>query len=562
MRASLADWVNHHSRASVLLALRAAMTSNLPGAKELAAISAERVRTFLLDPDLRLWAADVHINGASPDPTTPLSLVEMKPRQVERPFVPRDMGRLSRILGRPHSESVVHDANSVLKAWRNGQDALKALGFDNLVRLTDTVDIVVGLQCAWGEIRALSNPLAPGFVAFGVNNPAGILAEQAVHEATHVNFAARVATDPGYEGFDDDTVSVPSPFTGSLRTVERVAHGVISYSVVELLWDAIASREAPLDFLEIGDTATTQRFAAVRAAGVRDRVRLGLAALRDAGGPSVLAKMATTYEELTGRAPFWNADPAPELRRLADWSNIAPAMTDLPSVHQAEIALAADGMKASRISVPLEKAYKMALALAKHVAVVGGRWATTTITDPRLGGFSNISGEMTDILRAPPGSVAHLYLHVDPDFARMAAQQDLNDDAGDLFGIPTCCQNAFKEHWPRVSAVGGDLFGDMIRRFAKEGSCTVARECDATAMYRGGGLCWHFPCRPDCGATIQTVQQRRSALKSLNPDLLRELDRANAEVLTLAATGHYLLRASAGLGNIVVEFDNGSVKPA
>ena len=116
---------------------------------------------------------------------------------------------------------------------------------------------------------------------------------------------------------------------------------------------------------------------------------------------------------------------------------------------------------------------------------------------------------------------------------------DLDGEAGELFGIPECCREAFAIHWPRVSKTGGDLFGDVLLRYGVDGNCDVARACDVTAMYRGGGYCWHFPCRPDCRKTIELVGARRAAILQLDPDLARELDEAYRLSILLLPDGRY-----------------------
>ena len=73
-------------------------------------------------------------------------------------------------------------------------------------------------------------------------------------------------------------------------------------------------------------------------------------------------------------------------------------------------------------------------------------------------------------------------------------------------------------------------------------------------MYRGGGLCWHFPCSPDCAETIRIVGERRDFLTKHDPGLLRELDRANRDAVSLLPDGSYRDGISDVRGRVVVSF--------
>jgi hypothetical protein len=140
------------------------------------------------------------------------------------------------------------------------------------------------------------------------------------------------------------------------------------------------------------------------------------------------------------------------------------------------------------------------------------------------------------------GDEIHLYIAADSHTAQRAASLDTRNEAGSMFGIPECCQRWFGERWENCRAQGGDLFAEMIRTHHVDGHLQVAQECDASAMFRGGGLCWHFPCGPKCEATIAAIHSRKEALLNLDASLVATLLSAQVQQLWLAENGRYHTR--------------------
>ena len=234
MPSMYADPVRAHARASVLLALKHAINGDAPEPKQLAKLSAACIEQACLEPKLRLWAGDFAVTGTVPDAATALGFIRAWQCRSETPFVPARSLPLSRIVGAPYSKDLVQEPEVVQHAWTSAQEVLGILGLNHLLSLTRAVHILAGLRGSWGEIRTLSNPLVPGFIAIAVNNPPATLAEQVVREAMHVVFSARLFVDPSYGDLLDNRVGVLSPLTDSIQTVAPITHGMLSYAAVEI----------------------------------------------------------------------------------------------------------------------------------------------------------------------------------------------------------------------------------------------------------------------------------------------------------------------------------------
>jgi hypothetical protein len=422
-------------------------------------------------------------------------------------FLPRASG-LQRIIGTHLGDHLVSDEAIISKAWTTAALVLRELKLEGLLDLLAAVDLIAGINGPRGEIRALSNPQFPGFVAIGVDGPPLILAEQAVHEAMHVVLAARIALDTDVGTIADDRVGILSPFTDSVRTIARVVHGVLSYAAVLVMWRAVAAFPAPERWMEISDRMRAREIAARRERTIMARLRLAMICLFDGAGAEVCRRTRKLADEfLDIQLPRVALDVDSRKQIVAE-AGYAVELSGLTPIERAELALAMCGNKVSRVSVPLSGISRVGFALVAHTAVAVSSWTTRSIPDPKIGGFSNVSKEAMHIVDAVSDSEVHLYVHAKSSCVRKAAIFDREDNAGALFGIPRCCRKWYSHAWPRAREMGGDLFSVMIRCAAQNGRVSVASECDASAMYRGGGLCWHFPCSPQCHETIKIVKAR------------------------------------------------------
>ena len=230
-----------------------------------------------------------------------------------------------------------------------------------------------------------------------------------------------------------------------------------------------------------------------------------------------------------------------------------PRAAELKPIEQAELLLAAHGHKVSRISSSMADLRTRGFAIAGQAPTVVSGSAFYQIDDEKLGGFSNIAF-YCDLSAARSEDLVHLYVAFDIELARKAAFLDAQNCAGELFGIPKCCRNWFDAAWPKVVGDGGDAFAHMIRLQNRSHEIYVSPECDATAMYRGGGLCWHFPCSPHCDNTISLIKQRRLQLEIINPSLLQELEFAKRDSIALTNDGVYVDSDILNEGSILIRY--------
>jgi hypothetical protein len=545
------DAVRAHVRAASLSTLQKAVVSGGAEVDTLRGISSVAVESACFDPELRLWSAQIAIAGAFVDSGTALKLVTSGRGPAGAVSYLGKSSSLVEIVGL-QSEYLASDIEAVRRAWLSVKDILEEIGLLNLLQIFNAVDLVAGFLGPRGEIRALSNPLFPGFAAIGINAPPLVIAEQAVHESMHVVVSAHLALNDDLAALIDDSVGILSPFTASVRTIDRVVHGIASYSAVGALWRAAADCQTLPSFLDVSDLGRARRLAERRLETIDARIRLAMRCLFDGAGIETCALTSRFIEEMSGLVvPF---DKTAELS-IVDRGGSREQVGGLSSIQQAELTMASLGAKVSRISIPLNAIPQVGFSLQSRMAVVCSSWAIRSVADPKLNGFSNTSSASKHILDAVLDDEVHLYLHANADVARKAALLDKHDQAGELFQIPPCCRDWYVSAWPQARNTGGDLFAEMARYWARDGRVIVSSECDASAMYRGGGLCWHFPCSPNCEETVRIVRDRRQLLQAKDPGLLRELDKARLDTITILADGSYFAGVLSVVGSIIIAFE-------
>jgi len=215
----------------------------------------------------------------------------------------------------------------------------------------------------------------------------------------------------------------------------------------------------------------------------------------------------------------------------------------LGQIEQAEVLLGAAGHKVSRINVELNRCPRIGELLTSGTSCCFSLEAHSPRRDGRLGGFSNTIDEAVPLLSASPSDDLFVYIGGDGASTRLAFELDRRGQAGELFDIPDCCRHFFATHWPACASDGdGDLFGWMISSQGSSGTRRVVEidwRCNAAAMYFGGGLCWHFPCRPDCPATCEAIDRRLASLARIDRRLALALAESQQRSMVFSPTVGY-----------------------
>lgn len=468
-------------------------------------------------------------------------------------FIPPDW--LSSSIVDPDVVELESDSRAVEIKWREGMTLIARVAPGRLLEIARCADLICGLRGDSNTIQAFSNSNIPGFIAFNVTTPPVLAAEQILHEATHSVLSATLALDKRYAQLVQPHRAAFSPFTDSVRPVERVVHGVISYAAVLEFWKQLTKTlDAPTLHDSFGGQSNVEEIISRRIMELDARVRVAVLFLRDALEPDEFSALEHLVADLLPDANrlLYGAKERELTLESAGYS-IRPS--GLSAIQRAEVLLAHSGKKVSRVSFAVSTMTRFGFALAAESPVVPASWVISPVFDSRLGGFSNVVRVEKPILQAAGDDLLHLYVARSAYLAREAAQLDRKGEAGAHFGIPACCRAWFAKRWYACAEQGGDLFALLLREWASNGRVVVHEECDASAMFRGGGLCWHFPCEPDCGATVTVVRERKAFLADRAPELLSELSKAHLKWFWLDHEGRYLTDEATAVrsGHIMVQ---------
>lgn len=391
-------------------------------------------------------------------------------------------------------------------------------------RLLDQVSLVASFDEPPGLMQSLSADVLPGFIVLRANNGPAEVGDQLVHETAHQLLDEYLAGQPEFVEELRQAPSAYSPFFHQPRPAIKLLHGVVSYLEVLRFWQAVVDQDAYGAHLE-------EAVARKRLAHVQRRCEGGLRALRASTSRDTWARWSQHLEVLCPAfRPLW-AHLETE-RPVATSKSLTPRLDSLGwlnPIERAELLLALDGQKLSRLSVSLDHGAELARALDPLLSPLFSRQVFLTRAEQLKGRFSNLPEATFEYSKPPPGATVFAYVARDTDALVAAVRDDEENRAGAALGIPACCQAHFASHWQdAIERFEGDLLAWTMD--AGAGGHGVPfdlgmhpPETNAFALVLGRGLTWHFPCSLDCEATVESIRLRRRALEQLDAGLAATL---------------------------------------
>ncbi|MBM3396688.1 MAG: hypothetical protein FJY37_19080, partial [Betaproteobacteria bacterium] len=437
---------------------------------------------------------------------------------------------LERLVSPNPVDALVDDPSHVGHAVDSAIRFLGAIWPDGADAICAHIDVCAGTAGIRGEIRSFSNPHMPGLIVLAINNPLCFLTEQLVHEATHVQLGLLLETDDLLAELLSAMPGCFSPFTDSVRTAERVFHGVLSYGRVLSLWRRFHAHETfDPSWLDCASADAAQAIIEKRITELEARVGTGWRSLIAAASDDEVHMLTDVFERLLEYSP----DVHLETKERA---SIGALLRPIP---RAEFILATHGRKVSRISLGMVDATIQREMVTAALPCCYSNYAYLPDHDQHLRRFSNTFRSSCKLIDAGPEHEVLCYVGKDRAVVREAFDLDLDDAAGSFFGIPLCCSQFYERTWSHVRGSGGDLFSELLKKSATSSQINVSWPCNAAAMYAGGGLCWHFPCSVDCQATQELVNQRFVDLVNLDCSLAERLMALQKSAFFWSPSGGY-----------------------
>ena len=346
-----------------------------------------------------------------------------------------------------------------------------------------------------------------------------IIGEQIVHESTHLQFDNMLFFDDKAREFVRSLPPVYSIFAGKPRSAELVLHGLFSYTSVYHFWKQLGHNQLSRRTMAKKREKTVLKYI--------QRAILDLDNVLDRGQWKRINRLFSRLCPLHSE-DSWSSATSKIIRSKDKFSGLGDKLS---GIETAELLLAMEGNKVSRISKSLKEVDRLIAGLTQlPVYYCFSDYFFESSHDENLGDFKNVitsTYRLDDHTEGNPD--IHIYLSKSKTLLKRAFFLDQHDDCGDLFGIPKCCQDFFRKNWNTALR---NYKGDLARVPYRSERFTVNRDLIYTpfAMYFGGGLCWHFTCRRACRATEKLVNERLKIL-SKYPSILKSiLSRVPAQI--------------------------------
>lgn len=411
--------------------------------------------------------------------------------------VPKD--KFKGVLDDDFLEGLVDDKKLVLDRLMTGLRMIGLVSGKWGQNAEDVICSVFGLQDDRNSINSGFTHDAPGFISFNVNCDPEVIGEQIAHETTHLLFDNLLFFNDSVRSFVSRIPPVFSPFANKPRTAEYMIHGLFSYTSVYIYWKAL--QEKGLDRMGVSETRKQEVKKYIISA------TRNLSNVLDSRG---WGKLKSIYKLLTqmNAAGIWDCGISMpktihpgEVLQLLDgrFSNI----------EKAEIVLALEGNKVSRISKPISDIHETVDSLNRlRLHYCFSNFLFESDSDKGLNDFSNCITKLHNLDSVSSLNLdIHIYLSKHRAGLLEAFALDEQDLSGNLFGIPSCCQSFFRNNWDHaVNCYNGDLA--RLTYGTEKFSISDSLVYSPVSMYFDSGYCWHFPCSPFCAETKRVIDKR------------------------------------------------------
>jgi hypothetical protein len=374
----------------------------------------------------------------------------------------------------------------------------------------------VNVLNSYGIIQSSTISKDTNLIFLSLNNPKFLIAEQIIHESTHIRFNKLIKKAKFEDLFNFD-FSWFSPFADKVRSIEMIANGHLAYSSVKAFYEELLgdSEDKKLLDFEVTD---------------RELIKKRIAKIDKLLSHSseiiyTLFKDSRTWSEFLLSFVTPSQSNLIEMRKMGNLS--------LTRIERAEVILGLNTDKISRITIPISFTKDVFQNLNLNNFLFSNA-ALLESKEESLEFFSNLCIPLDSHLDSEDDdyTMVHCYIGRDHNILRKAVQLDIFDLAGELFQIPKCCQAHFNEKWNFVvERYSGDFVSYLIDNTPRE--FNFSWEINPIAMYFDFGFTWHFPCSFSCKATKKLSRLRFKQLSAYDPML--------AESLRNGAIGNYIL---------------------
>ena len=432
-------------------------------------------------------------------------LFEESKKSFPRLTILKDIHGFKGILDEEFLEGLCSDESKVLSALNSGLSELRQISPGWYKKAKKVLEVVAGVESDHNLINSGFTRDFPGFINFNINCDPTVIGEQLAHETTHLMLDNKLQFDDLARKFIKSVPPVFSIFAKKPRSAELVVHGLFSYSSVYIYWKGIAKRNKK-----------DSNLAKKRMKEVEVYLQRAIVDLDNVLTPYMWRRLFLIYKEICPLAESvtWSQSKIPKvdiqrfITRLKEYLN---------NIEIAELILAIEGNKVSRISMRVQRAENfMEILNSLPIYYCFSNYLFKSSEDENLDGFRNVITSIHDLDSFLDEELEiHIYFANSREKLKKAFLLDQEDKCAPLFKTPSCCEDFFLKNWENCVAVHK---GDMTRLYAQNALVALKTNplYNSVGMYFGLGFCWHFPCKLDCKKTKRVVHKRMKILKKYN----------------------------------------------
>lgn len=181
-----------------------------------------------------------------------------------------------------------------------------------------------------------------------------------------------------------------------------------------------------------------------------------------------------------------------------------------------------------------------AWAQARGMTALLSPYEFTPVREEARGGYSN-SMEGIRPARAGSGAWRSVLAALEPGRVMLGwccLLRGWDGRLGVLLGYPECCAAAYPARWERAKRESrGDVAAAMLSEWGLGYAGPFGWEANVFARYLGFELIQHFPCRPDCDATLRLARRNLAALRAFAPEIVEQAVRVLGAPVAFARNG-------------------------
>ena len=402
------------------------------------------------------------------------------------------------------------------------------------LKIEDAVQTIAGLEDEHNVINSGFTKDFPGFISLNINADCSIIGEQIAHESTHLLFDNQVYFNSKLREEIRKIPPIYSVFAKKPRSVELVLHGLFSYTSVYLFWDNLKK------------IVPDERSRSIKRSNqVLIYIKSAVKSLNNVLTNSQWIKIINIYKTICPLFinNLWNIKFEKIIINEKKLNNLK---TSLNNIECAELLLALEGNKVSRISKPISQIPEIINVIdSLPVFYCFSNYVFNSDEDESINNFHNTISNTYNLNNLDSylnyDLNIHIYFSQNQKDLLSAFFLDKKDKCAPLFKTPKCCENYFNKNWnSAVKSYGGDMTKYYFRNI-KKGKITRELKYNPVPMYFDLGFCWHFPCDLNCKQTKKIIDERIEILRKY-PIILKKLEVSNYYELLIDENINYKLK--------------------